>query len=168
MKKILTISGSSRKDSSNVNLLLALSSIDSNTYIFYDALHRIPLFAAEDDCHPWSKEVLAWRKAIKDADAVIISTPEYIFNLPAQIKSALEWIASSGELVGKPTLALTYTPNAPRGKRAMQSLLWSLEALDARIVAQVDLYQDGIKVINGKIDGDKETIELLSEVLRML
>lgn len=168
MKNILTISGSSRKDSSNVKLLQALSILDDNKYKHFDELHLIPLFAAEDDCHPWPDKVMTWRKAIKAADAVIVSTPEYIFNLPAQIKSALEWIASSGELVGKPTLAMTYTPNEPRGERAMQSLLWSLEALDARVVAQVAVYQDQIKIIDGKITGDKEIIEMLSEVLRML
>lgn len=168
MRKILTISGSSRKDSSNVNLLRALSSLSNNRFEHFEELHLIPLFAAEEDCHPWPKKVNEWREAIILADAVIISTPEYIFNLPARIKSALEWIASSGELVGKPTLAMTYTPNAPRGERAMQSLLWSLEALDARIVAQVAVYQDQLKVINGKIEGEEETIEMLSEVLRML
>ena len=168
MKNILTISGSSRKDSSNVQLLKALSSIDGNSYTHFDALNLLPVFAAELDRHPWPQKVLSWRHAIQSADAVVVCTPEYIYNLPAQIKSALEWIASSGELVGKPVLPITYTPNEPRGERAMQSLLWSLEALDARIVAQVAIYHNQIKVVNGKFEGDKETIEMLSEVLRML
>ena len=55
--------------------------------------------------------------------------------MPALIKNALEWITSSGELVGKKVLAITFTPNEPRGDKAMQSLLWSLQALDANIVA---------------------------------
>jgi len=98
-KKILTISGSSRSDSSNVKLLKALALLDSrNEYILYDGLSDIPLFAAEKDCHPWSQKVLEWRSAIKNADAVIVCTPEYIHNIPAQIKSALEWVTSSGEL----------------------------------------------------------------------
>lgn len=168
-KKILTISGSSRSDSSNVKLLKALALLDSrNEYILYDGLSDIPLFAAEKDCHPWSQKVLEWRSAIKNADAVIVCTPEYIHNIPAQIKSALEWVTSSGELKDKRTLAITYTPHAPRGERAMQSLLWSLEALDASVVAQVPLHQDQIKVVDGKIEGDKEILEMLTEVLGML
>lgn len=168
-KKILTVSGSSRQESSNVKLLSALAALDTDKeYIHFDTLSSIPLFAAEDDKYPWPPEVLGWRAAIKNADAVIICTPEYIHNLPAQIKSALEWVASSGELVAKPTLAMTYTPNAPRGERTMQSLLWSLGALDLNIIAQVAVYQDQVKVEDNKIVGDEETIEMLTEVLRML
>jgi len=108
-KKILTISGSSRSDSSNVKLLKALALLDSrNEYILYDGLSDIPLFAAEKDCHPWSQKVLEWRSAIKNADAVIA------------------------------------------------------------VVAQVPLHQDQIKVVDGKIEGDKEILEMLTEVLGML
>lgn len=168
-KKILTISGSSRQESSNVKLLSALTNLDVvNGYTYFDQLSKLPLFAAEDDAHPWPQKVLEWRSAIKAADAVIFCTPEYIHNLPAQIKSALEWIASSGELVGKTTLVMTYTPHAPRGERAMQSLLWSLDALDARVIAQVNVYQSQIKVVDEKIVGDEETIEMLKEALGML
>jgi len=169
MKKILTISGSSRSDSSNVNLLKALPTLKPHyNFIHYEALSKMPLFAAEDDRHPWPEEVLDWRLAIKECSAVIFCTPEYIHNLPAQIKSAMEWIASSGELVGKPTLAMTYTPSAPRGERAMQSLLWSLEALDANVIAQFPIYQDQIKVVDGKVQGDSEALEMLTEVIGML
>ena len=169
LRKVLTISGSSRKESSNIRLLKALNNLDSTKeYIHYDTLNLLPVFAAELDQHPWPAEVLKWRAAIAEVDAVVICTPEYIHNLPAQIKSALEWIASSGELVVKPTLAMTYTPSAPRGERAMQSLIWSLEALDANVVAQMSIYQSQIKVVESKLTGDQEIIELLQEVLGML
>jgi len=169
LRKVLTISGSSRVLSSNVGLLKALQAIDGDKqYVHYDMLNVLPLFAAELDHSPWPEEVLNWRAALADADAVVICTPEYIHNLPAQIKSALEWVTSSGELVAKRTIAMTYTPNEPRGERAMQSLLWSLEALDANVIAQVSIYQSQIKVDGGEFVGDQEIIELLTEVLRML
>lgn len=169
LRKVLTISGSSRAESSNVRLLKALQGIDeTKRYVHYDLLNVLPVFAAESDHAPWPEEVLKWRAALADADAVVICTPEYIHNLPAQIKSALEWVTSSGELVTKPTIAMTYTPNEPRGERAMKSLLWSLEALDANVVAQVSIYQSQIKVEGGELVGDQEIIELLTEVLRML
>ena len=169
LRKVLTISGSSRAESSNVRLLKVLQVIDSTKlYVHYDTLNILPVFAAESDQFPWPSEVLKWRAALTNADAVVICTPEYIHNLPAQIKSALEWVTSSGELVAKPTIAMTYTPSEPRGERAMQSLLWSLDALDANVMAQVSIYQSQIKVDEGKIVGDQEIIELLTEVLRML
>lgn len=168
-KKVLTISGSSRAESSNVKLLKALQTIDgTKEYIHFDKLNLLPVFAAESDQSPWPVEVLNWREALSAVDAVVICTPEYLHNLPGQIKSALEWIVSSGELVAKPTIAITYTPNEPRGERAMQSLLWSLSALDARVVAQLNIFQSQIKVDRDDLLGDQEIIELLSEALRML
>lgn len=169
IRKVLTISGSSRPESFNTRLLKVVHLLDdTKEYLHYESLNILPVFAAESDRHPWPEEVLKWRSAIAEVDAIVICTPEYIHNLPAQIKSALEWIASSGELVGKPTLAMTYTPNSPRGERTMQSLLWSLGALDANVVAQVSIYQNEVKEENGKLVGDEETIDLLTEVLRML
>lgn len=169
VKKILTISGSSREGSSNAQLLKAIQKLDdSKEYVHYYQLSTLPVFAAESDRSPWPESVLHWKSALSSADAVIICTPEYLHNLPAQIKSALEWIASSGELVAKPTIAMTYTPHEPRGARAMQSLLWSLSALDAKIIAQVNLYQKDVKLDQGELVGNQETIEILKEVLRML
>lgn len=169
MKNILTISGSSRVDSSNMKLLQALEAMNSlNNYIHFKDFNFIPLFAANDDQYPWPNAVVKWRQAVKKCDVLIICTPEYIHNIPAQIKSALEWLTSGGELAGKRTLAITYTPSKPRGQKAMQSLLWSLEALDANVIAQVDIYQDQIRVVDNILDGDKEIIEMLQEVLIML
>ena len=104
----------------------------------------MPLFRTSEDHHPWPGPVLQWRKAVAESDAIVISTPEYIHNLPALLKNALEWVSSSGELGQKPVLAMTFLPNAPRGEKAMQSLLWSLQALKARVVAELQLYREEI------------------------
>ncbi len=137
---VLTISGSSDHHSSNALLLDALPALFPQQSIYrYKELDHLPLFQTSKDCHPWPEEVIRWRKAVAESDAIVISTPEYIHNLPALLKNALEWISSSGELVQKRVL-----PNAPRGEKAMQSLLWSLQALDARVVAQLPLFRDEI------------------------
>lgn len=167
--KILTISGSSRPSSSNAKLLeaLALEFPQHNIYK-YNHIVELPLFRAEADTNPLPESVKAWRKALRESDAVIISTPEYIYNLPAIIKNALEWIASSGELVGLPVLAITFTPHAPRGEKTMQSLLWSLTALDARIVGQLALYQNEVEFDEiGKIKAS-DSLEMLKEGVSLL
>ncbi|MEM6317438.1 MAG: NADPH-dependent FMN reductase [Bacteroidota bacterium] len=143
--KILTVSGSTRIDSTNIRLLNALPTLmPARNFQHYDSLAALPLFQAESDKYPWPEAVLLWRKAVADADALIISTPEYIHNMPALLKNALEWLTSSGELAQKRVLPITFTPHEPRGERAMQSLLWSLQALDARIVAQLPLFQNEV------------------------
>lgn len=142
---ILTISGSSRVDSSNIRLLNALSSLaPMHQFNYYSGIHQLPLFQAELDHSPWPAIVLEWREQVNEADALIICTPEYIHNLPASIKNALEWVTSSGELRGKRVLPITFTPHEPRGEKAMQSLLWSLQALDAQVVGQLSLYQNEV------------------------
>ena len=143
--EILTISGSAREGSGNHRLLAALPDCcPGATFRHYHALDKIPLFTAIQDRAPWDEEVLKWRKAVSESDALIISTPEYIHNLPALIKNALEWLTSSGEMQHKPVLPITFTPHEPRGEKAMQSLLWSLQALDARVVVQLPLYQNEV------------------------
>lgn len=167
--KILTISGSSRTDSSNTKLLDALSEIFSHLAIErYPNLDKLPLFRAEDDHHPWPAAVLDWRKKMADCDTLIISTPEYIHNLPALIKNALEWLTSSGELAQKRVLAITFTPHPPRGEKAMQSLLWSLQALDAHIVGKLPLYQNEITFDENGIKMDAETLEVLKMAMSMI
>ena len=137
-------------------------------FISYKKIDQLPLFRAEDDAHPWAETVLDWRKKLQDSDAVIISIPEYIHNLPALIKNALEWIASSGELVGKPVLPITFTPHEPRGEKAMQSLCWSLQALDARIVVQLPLFQNEINFEKDNSLTGNESVEMLKEAVKLL
>lgn len=160
--QILTISGSARSDSTNVKLLNALPKLMFQlNFHHYKQLYNLPLFTADADKSPFPAQVLEWRKTVQNADALIISTPEYLHNIPALLKNALEWLSSSGELLNKPVLPITFTPHAPRGKKAMQSLLNTLDALKARVVGQLDLYQT--EVIFDEEDRIKniEMVELL-------
>ena len=166
---ILTISGSARQDSTNVKLLEALPFLFSQHHIYrFDKLHLLPIFTEIIDETSYSEIVMEWRKAVKESDAVIISTPEYIFNLPAVIKNALEWLTASGEMTQKKVLPITFLPHEPRGEKAMQSLLWSLQALDVQIVTQLPLYQTEIEFDNnGKIVGG-EGVGILKEAIQLL
>lgn len=167
--QILTISGSAREDSLNVRLLEALPVLfPKYNFQYYPAIGDLPLFKAPLDQHPWPPAVLNWRAAVAACDALMITSPEYLHNLPALIKNALEWLTSSGELLQKRVLPITFTPHPPRGEKAMQSLLWSLTALDARIVGQLDLYQSAIQFENGVIQMEEESLEMLKESLVLL
>jgi len=165
--KIITISGSARPDSSNTKLLLHLESLTSELSFHHsDTPKSLPLFTSEYQDSGVPQQVRVWRKELESADGIIICIPEYIYNLPALIKNALEWIASSGELVGKKVLAITFTPHEPRGEKAMQSLLWSLQALDANILASLPMYQTEISYApDGQLTG--EGVEVLKEALHL-
>ena len=167
---ILTIAGSTRNDSSNIRLLQAIAEhLPQYDFVHFNNLADLPLFQPEIDQHPWPEAVLLWRQALAEASAVIISTPEYIHNMPALLKNALEWTTSSGELSHKPVLPITFTAHTPRGERAMQSLLWSLEALDARVVVQLPMYQNELtQTESGAFVFSDEWLEMLTEAVGML
>ena len=166
---VLTISGSTRAASSNTALLDAFPQFFPEvSFERYKTIHQLPLFQVALDAAPWPPTVVEWRQSLQLADAIIICTPAYLYNIPAILKNALEWTSTSGELANKPVLALTFTPHPPRGEKAMQSLLWTLQALNARVVGSLALYQQGIQLSEGKLVTDEETRELLEEAIKLL
>lgn len=166
--KILLLSGSSRTDSSNIQLLEALPFLFPQQDFSIFKIEELPLFTADADHHPWHTKVLEWRSAVATADGVLISTPEYIYNIPAALKNALEWLTTSGDLYHKPMVAMTFLPHALRGKKAMQSLLWSLQALDARVVVQLELYQNEVEFDKEGRLMEGESVEILRGAVEML
>ncbi|MEM1357940.1 MAG: NADPH-dependent FMN reductase [Bacteroidota bacterium] len=165
---LLLISGSPHPQSANSRLLKGIATISGKEATRSDYLADLPVFQPDRDKAPWPPNVLRWRSELTQADAVIISTPAYLHNIPGVLKNALDWLASSGEFAGKPTLVFTFTPHPPRGDKARQSLLWSLQALGARIVAECPLYQNEVQFTeNGDIAAGPERA-LLLEALSLL
>lgn len=166
---LLTVSGSTRLDSTNTALLKALPAfLPNKKFLHFEHLTSLPLYTVATDKNPLPSSVILWRKAVREASGIIFSTPEYIHNLPAVLKNALEWLTTSGELVGKPVLPMTYLPNEPRGEKSMTSLTWSLKALDSNVVAALPLYQTSLEIKDGKITGRVEELEILREAIFLL
>jgi len=170
---ILLVSGSPSPQSSNTRLLKGIAKRYNDmeqglNFTISMGLQQLPLFSPELDDSPWPDIITDWRQSVRDADAIIFSTPVYIFNIPAALKNALEWLTTSGELQAKPVLAMTYTPHPPRGEKAMSSLLQSLKALNARIIGQCSIYQSELTVDDNLIMKGEESISMLSEGIRLL
>ena len=73
------------------------------------------------------------RGQLQAADGVLICTPEYAYGMPGSLKNALDWAVSSGEFYGKPVAAISASPSATGGERALASLLLTLTALAAAV-----------------------------------
>ena len=91
--RILAISGSLRRDSANTRLLRAAAEeAPAEVEIeLYDELKALPLDDQDDDVVPGPDAVERLREAVRDADAVLIATPEYNSSVPGALKNALDW-----------------------------------------------------------------------------
>ncbi|MEX2485815.1 MAG: NADPH-dependent FMN reductase [Brumimicrobium sp.] len=168
--KILAISGSASVESSNVLLLEAIQRKFSNDYEIevYQNLRNLPLFKPEDLDNSIPTDIRALREKVVKADAIIISTPEYTHNIPAVLKNAFEWMTGSGELVEKQVLAITFTPHKPRGEHAMKSLLFTLKAMNTRVVTQVSLHKTDVTIEKGRLELGDEVSFMLDEAMKLL
>ena len=170
MKKILAINGSADSNGSNYQLLqLIADQFSSNYHIsVYSGLGELPLFTPTKLKAAIPDEVAELKKSIIDAEAIIFCTPEYLHNIPAVLKNALEWLTESGELANKSVLPVTFTPHQPRGEFAMVSLTNSLKASKAKVVAELPLYQDELRTESGTFSLQNDFRPLIEEALKLL
>ncbi len=129
---ILAISGSLRSSSSNAAIIRTLSGMTPTgvTVSLYDGLADLPHFNPELDTDTPPDAVTDLRKQLKQADGILICTPEYAFGVPGALKNLLDWTVSSGEFVDKPVALITASSS---GQYAHPSLLLTLGALSARV-----------------------------------
>ena len=127
---ILAISGSLRKNSSNGAIINAFTAMaPANVKVtLYDGLSNLPHFDPGLDTENPPAVVTDLREQLKQADGVLICTPEYAFGIPAALKNALEWTVSSGEFVDKPTALITASSQGQHGHAALQLVLGAISA----------------------------------------
>lgn len=135
-KKILAISGSVKRCSSNSALVRAAAAQDDpgiEVHIF-EHLADLPHFNPDLDGDSPPATVVGLRNLARDADALLIASPEYAHEMPGSLKNALDWLVSSGELYGKPAALLCASPSRDRGGYAREALQRTLEAEGAHVV----------------------------------
>lgn len=103
--KIAGIIGSLRAASLNRKLLMeAFQFLPEGAEMTIVEIGDLPLFNQDLESDP-PQSVLEFWAAIKAADALLISTPEYNYTLPAPLKNAIDWASRpprSAVLRGKP------------------------------------------------------------------
>ncbi|MEI1278030.1 NADPH-dependent FMN reductase [Leptospira venezuelensis] len=160
--KVLAVSGSLRKGSSNTALLLAAKRIanDSLQITLADPLDRIPHFNPDLDTDSPPKEVAEWRRELKEADAILFSSPEYAFAIPGVLKNALDWIVSSAELYGKPVGLINASPGYGGASKAQEAFLHLLNVLTVKINDDCVL---SIPSVNKKVDPEGNIMDEQTE-----
>ena len=143
-KNILAISGSTRKQSSNLNLIKAIEKLYANelSIKIYDGLLNLPQFNPDDDTENSPVQVTDLRKQIKEANGILICTPEYAMGVPGSLKNLLDWTVSSSDFSNKPVVAITASSS---GQKAHLSLLATLQVIEALINERTQLLISFIK-----------------------
>ncbi|HEY2515362.1 MAG TPA: NAD(P)H-dependent oxidoreductase [Polyangiaceae bacterium] len=143
--RILGVCGSLQAHSTNLDLLraAAASAPAGVDVVLFDGLRDLPLFNPDLGDGSVPPAVEAWRKALRDSQAVLIATPEYGFSLPGALKNAIDWVIGTGELERKP-VAITAAVNYPgRGRHGLRALGDTLFAVSARVVGGEKSIQRG-------------------------
>lgn len=166
---VLAISGSTRTASSNLQLItaVALSAHADFNISLYEGLATLPHFNPDLDGEHAPPEVQELRRSIRDADAVLICTPEYALGVPGTLKNAIDWTVSDATFSQKPVALITA---ASSGARAHQSLLGTLLILESRMTGSTQLLISFVKtkVTNDGRITDQVTLEGVSRLIRSL
>jgi chromate reductase len=136
--RLLGISGSLRKASTNTAVLTALAeSVADRAALTIFPLNDLPLYNQDIDVEPPHHAVAALREAIDGADGVVIASPEYNYGMSGVLKNALDWASrpyGKSKLTGKPVLTITVSPASTGGVRAQIQLNEALTAIAALVV----------------------------------
>jgi len=143
-KNILAINGSTRTDSSNLNLINAINEISSDYFniILLNGIDQLPQFNPDLDNENPPKAIIDFRNSIKAADGVLICTPEYAMGVPGTLKNAIDWTVLSMEFSKKPVALITASS---LGEKAHESLLGTLRVIEANIKEETQLLISYIK-----------------------
>jgi NAD(P)H-dependent FMN reductase len=136
--RLLAISGSLRRASSNSALVEAVARLAPDTVhvSIYRELEELPPFNPDRDGDDAPAPVARLRAALQACDAVLISSPEYAHGVPGVLKNALDWVVGSGELVDKP-IALVNASG--RAKHAWASLADTLTVMSAHVIPEASI-----------------------------
>lgn len=146
----------------------------SSDFINHEGIDKLPHFnpdMEEQEDHAGLTEVNRFRALLRDADGIILCTPEYAGGLPGVLKNALDWTVSSSEFQHKPVAVISASPSMAGGERAQASLLYTLtQYLQARIAegAVLKVPQVSMKLGPDRTVTDDSTLQSLSALLSVL
>ncbi len=168
--KLVTLLGSLRKNSYNAMVANALPKLAPAgvTIQPLPSIGGIPLYDADierEEGFPPSVEAIAAQ--IRQADGLIIVTPEYNYSVPGGLKNAIDWLSRlpNQPLAGKPVAIQTCSMGVIGGARCQYHLRQILVFLDAMVLNKPE-FMGG--VIQNRVDEqrqevvDSKTLEVLS------
>ncbi|HEY6731525.1 MAG TPA: NAD(P)H-dependent oxidoreductase [Solirubrobacterales bacterium] len=172
--RVLGIAGSLRQDSYNHALLReAAERLPAGAdWSEFEHLREIPPYDADLESVETPAAVAELRQAMRDADAVLIATPEYNHSIPGVLKNALDWAsrpAGQSALNGKPTAVIGASTGMFGAVWAQAETRKVLGALGGRVVeAELPVARAAELYRHGQLDLPPEQSHQLEDILATL
>ena len=153
---ILAFAGSLRKKSYNKAVLRAAKELAPNAMgITIFDLEGIPLYNADVEAEGDPERVTEFKEAIRNADGLLIATPEYNHGVPAVTKNAIDWASrppKNAPLNEKPVGILGASPGLTGSARGQSQLRQAFEFTNSYCMPQPEIL---VYRAHQKFDGDR-------------
>lgn len=125
--RVLGVCGSLRAQSFNRALLRAAIELTPPEMVIeeYLGIGDLPHYNADIDVEGGPPSAVSWRSAVRDADALLIATPEYNFGPSGVLKNAIDWASrppATSVLHGKPVALMGASTGMSGTARAQLAL----------------------------------------------
>ncbi|HEV7242079.1 MAG TPA: NADPH-dependent FMN reductase [Thermoanaerobaculia bacterium] len=134
----------------------------------YEGTGNLPHFNPDLDAEGTEPppSVRELRELLIGADAILISSPEYAHGVPGAFKNLLDWLVSTGELVGKPVALLNASPAG--GEYGKNAILETLRTMNWQVVEEASRLKPFVRrKIVGEV-ADEKTLAVLREGVGVL
>ncbi|MCB1739341.1 MAG: NAD(P)H-dependent oxidoreductase [Gammaproteobacteria bacterium] len=150
--RVLGISGSLRKDSLNrAALHAAVDLAPAGMTINVGDIRGIPLYDEDVRSAGTPEAVSTLARAVGEADAVLIVTPEYNYSIPGVLKNAIDWLSrlDPQPFAGKPVAIMGASMGRLGTARAQYHLRQVFVFLDAMVLNKPEVM---IPAAHGLVD----------------
>ena len=132
---LLCMSGALRRDSTNTKLVREAARLYGGDAVFGDL--RLPLYDGDlEESEGIPAPVQALADALFEAEAVVVSSPEYNQSFSGVLKNALDWISrvKGGPWRDKPVAIMTAAAGRTGGARASYALRLAMTPFRPRLL----------------------------------
>ena len=143
--KLLGLAGSLRRDATNRLLIREAARLFGDATYTEADLH-LPLYDGDqEEAHGIPVAVQRLAEQISEADAVVISTPEYNKGLSGVLKNALDWVSRTpgSPWSGKPVAVMSAAAGRAGGERAQTTLRACMVPFRPRILQGPEVHLAG-------------------------
>jgi chromate reductase len=172
--RVLGISGSLRHGSLNSALLRAAGErLPGGAELTeFERLREVPPYDEDLELEGTPAVVEELRATVREADAVLIATPEYNHSIPGQLKNALDWVsrpAGKSALNGKPAAVIGASTGIFGAVWAQAELRKVLGAMGGRVVeSELPIGHASEQLAGDRLELRPEQAAQLEEVLAEL